>query len=55
MFHKPKDIRLSFARIGKRITMLYSKGSIEVQRGRYVEDKEVSYLWDRYKKYSFIK
>lgn len=52
---KPKDIRLFFAEIGKHITMLYSKGSIEVQVGQYVESKDISALDEKYKNYSFIK
>lgn len=43
----------TFPSISKRLTMLYSTGSIEVKQGLYVEEKKIEELLNSFKDYDF--
>jgi hypothetical protein len=42
-----RDIRNDFDAINKRITMLYSEGSVEIQMGLYETEKDIQARIDR--------
>jgi len=49
------DVRAYFGKIDKRITMLYSDGSVEVQEGKYTDKEKTLSLEKNLKTYNFGK
>jgi len=47
------DIRDNFAKTNKILTMLYSSGSVEVQQGLYVTQRDINARIEKLKKYRF--
>jgi hypothetical protein len=49
-----RDIRNNFSAINKSLTILYSAGSVELQLGRYVTEKDLVSKEEKFKNYSFV-
>ncbi|MDR2732984.1 MAG: hypothetical protein LBB36_07195 [Fibromonadaceae bacterium] len=49
-----RDIRNGFSAINDTLTRLYSSGSVELQLGRYVIEKDLVSLEEKFRNYSFV-
>jgi len=52
--HSDRDVRNNFSDISNFLTRNYSSGSVEVQLGRYVTEKDLNSLEEKFKHYSFV-
>jgi len=49
-----RDIRNNFQAINDSLIRLYSTGSVELQLGRYVTEKDLVSKEEKFKNYSFV-
>jgi len=49
----PISINSRFSEIDKRVTMLYTTGSMEVKAGLYINENELSALESEFENYDF--
>jgi len=51
--YTPISVNSRFSEIDKRVTMLYSMGSVEVKAGLYINENELSALESEFENYDF--
>jgi hypothetical protein len=52
--YSSRDVRNDFPAINDSLTRLYSTGSVELQAGNYVTEKDLISKEEKFKDYSFV-